>query len=173
MDIWNALDSYLIGAKNMEIRAIKRQEYRQPDTVVKLINAFHFTTFRNRNAKKVSSGKSAVIIFMNEDDHASDLVNVWNDGQWDSKFKKNIYLYKQKKKPEFSEAIFISNIIMERVKNKTFEDIYIGFRSHKRNQNELVLLQIMPVNSNLSFLIPKYIESIIFGILLEVYTKSV
>lgn len=153
----------------MELKAIRRQVYKEPYTTFKFINVLHSSVFKNRNAKNICSNKSAVILFIKEDNILKNLDELWRNTPWEKKFRKNVYFHKQKQKPTFKEAAFISNIILERVQNKTFDEVYIGFESCKNHEREFVLLEIFPVNKTLSFLIPKYLESIIFGILLEAF----
>jgi F0F1-type ATP synthase gamma subunit len=155
----------------MEIRAMRNQIYKEPYTTVKFINTFHSSVFKNRNIKNTSSCKRAVILITREDNLLTSTMREQYTSVWEEKFNRNIFIYKQNQKPDFKEAVFISKIIMERIKTKTFEEVFIGFKTHKNNKYELVLLEILPVNKSLSFLIPKYIESIIFGILLEAFAS--
>jgi len=155
----------------MEIRAIRRQIYKDPYTIFGFINTFHSSVFKNRNIKNTSSCKRAVILFTKEDNLQNHINGLLCDSPWGEKFNRNIFFYKQRQKPDFKEAVFISNIIKERIKSKTFDEVFIGFQSHKNKKDELILLEILPVNRSLSFVIPKYLESIIFGILLEAYSS--
>ncbi|MDF2800939.1 MAG: hypothetical protein K0S61_842 [Anaerocolumna sp.] len=158
----------------MEIRAMRRQIYKEPYATFKFINTFHYSVFKNRNIKSATTCKSAVIVFMKEDNLQkqnlqSQVEELWSASPWAQKFDKNIFLYKQKQRPDFKEAIYISSVIKERLKSKVFDEVCICFKSRKRNKEELVLLELLPVDTSLSFLLPKYLESIIFGMLLETY----
>lgn len=166
----------------MEILAMRRQIYKEPYTI-KYNNTFRYSAFKNRHIKSITACKSAVIVIRREEEFLQEKHNTKKKNlqlqreefmgapNWKEKFNENIFLYKQKQKPEYKEAVFISKIIMERLSSKVFEEVFISYKAKNRNQKELVLVKILPVDPALSFVLPKYLESIIFGILLEAYAS--
>ncbi len=170
----------------MEIRAIRRRQiYREPYTL-KFNHTFHYAAFKNKNMKSLSAGKSAVIVIMREDQLPEvfldkynskkkkvqlQLKELWCLSSWQEEFNENIFLYQQQQKPVYKEAVYFSGVIKDRLDSKVFDEVFLCFKTKKRNIEELNLLKIFPVEPSLSFLLPKYLESIIFGILLEAYAS--
>ncbi|MFV0343989.1 MAG: hypothetical protein ACK5JH_14085 [Anaerocolumna sp.] len=156
----------------MGVKAIKANVYSKADTKTAVI-VFAKEMQQDKSGSPNMDRYKDKSISLNKETYKdlskSFIKEPWDNSSWNDKFQNNIFVYMQKQKPEFKEAVFISKSIIKRYEDKEFDEVFISFLSVRKSKHEFILLKLLPVEGSLSFLLPKYLESILFGILLEVY----